>query len=250
MSSNYYIAQYQPTVFLGGFWLDDCQSLEYQYGTPKEPLYGFRDTEFRHIARGQRIVHGMLDINFRHKGYLALAISQLSNLDRFVKTQFFTQNRNPSNGGVLTVREVLHALTESNEFGDGAITTAILDADARESLLTQAFERFDLNGFTRLSDALREDLWDGFAEPIADPLSKESVQKNRPSPGAWPLGFNLTVVYDQQDPGDPQQAQEPTMVETVTDVHIVAQSKQITNQVPGGGHAITERYQFIARSIE
>jgi hypothetical protein len=250
MAERPYISQYQPTVFLGGLWLDDCQALEYQATDPKEPLFGFRDREWRHVAQGQTVVHGMIDVNFRFKGYLSLAIANLSNLDRLLRSEFFLQSGFGGQTGVLTVREVLHALTEANEFGDGSITTNTLTAEARESLLTQSFERFDFNQFTRLSDALRDDIWDGLGAKSADPTSKEHIQRTRARPGTWPYGFNMSVVYDQTDPFDSEATQDNAMVEILRDVRITSQSKIIVNNAPGGGRPIVERYQFIASSVD
>ena len=240
-----YVASYRPSVFIGGYWVDDAQACEWQVTDPKEPLYGFRDREFRTVAVGQTLVHGILDLLFRYKGYLALALARLNTLsDRIEKG--VRSGDVSAQQGPRRLRELLHAATEGNDFASAGIDPLSLTPESRRAFLEKSFQEFDIPTFTRLSEALRDDLWNGAVDTLGLPI----VEIQRPRVGSWPFPFDMSVVYDQTDPVALTQNQDNTRVEILRDVHIVGMSKMITNSVPGGARAIIERYQFIARTVE
>lgn len=256
--SRDYVAQYQPTIFIGGHWVDDAQACEWQRTEPKEPLYGFRDEEFREMARGQRLVHGILDLNFRFKGYLTLALSMLETLEKRT-TRGLMAGTAGARTAPVRLREILHAAREGNVFHTSGIDPRTLSIEQRQQLLERPFEDFDIEGFNKLSSAIQDDLWgggsasgrglDATSKP-ADPMSTAQVKKHRPHAGSWPVGFDMSIVYDLVHPSNPRQQQDMARVEILRDVHIVGESKMINNTVPGGARAVMERYQFIARTVE
>lgn len=248
MSDRSYVASYKPTVFIGGYWVDDAQSCEWQATKPKEPLYGFRDVDFREVAEGQRLVHGILDLNFRYKGYLSLALARLANLtpDRRV-IQDIESSEGDGPSAPRRLRDIIHAATSGgNDFATARIDPLILEPEARRQFLEKSFQEFDIETFTKLSQALRDDLWD----TTVDELGLPHVESARPSPVDWPYPFDMSVVYDPPDPLNPRQNQDPARVEILRECHLVGVSKMITNTVPGGARAVVERYQFIARKVE
>lgn len=247
-----YIAQHQPTVFINGFWLDDAQGCEWQITDPKEPLYGFRDREFRTVATGQTLVHGMLDINFRSKGYLTRALQRISTLNWALREEGGTVTDIRTAAGItddgpLSVRAIMRA-SEGNDFLEQGIDPTRVSAQGFRDFLAQPFEEFDIRGFTKLSTALREQFWS-----LTDPNSIEpdtSMLGPGFRAGLFGLPFDMSVVYQSPDPLDREAEQDPALVEILRDCYIVGQSKQIGNNVPGGGRAVVERYQFIAREVE
>lgn len=254
---NYpYIAQGQPVVFIGGFWIDDAQACEWQDSAPKEPLYGFRDVQYREVAHGQELVHGVLDLNFRYKGYLTLALARLTTLGRRIEKALEEGISIPGiEGGARSefqatapyrLQQIIHSLREPNIFQSAGIDPRRMSLQERRDMLEKSFQQFDIETFTRLSDAMADDLWtDG-----RDLLGVPYVEEVRPTALRWPLGFDMSVVYDQPDPLDVSRSQDPARVELIRDVHFVGQSKIIANTVPGGGRAVIERYQFLARTVE
>jgi hypothetical protein len=246
MSDRPYVAQDQPTIFIGGYWLDDAQGIEFQAQDPKEPLYGFRDTHFRSVARGQTLIHGMLDINFRYKNYLTTVLSTLAALDV-----------SPTGGEFSPDKEQLKRLSLVDQKND--LRTTNLDPRSMSTLtyiklLETPHTQFNIKEFTRLSDAVKSTFWDKL--PTDDPVqrSRQSLAKTRP--GEWPdptkvpVPFDLTIVYLGADPNDPTAELDGTLVETLKGVYIVSDGKRMANEVPGGGDVIIERYQFIAQTIE
>lgn len=237
MSDRAYISTDSATLFIGGFWLDDAHGLEYQIADPKEPLYGYRSRQFDDIAEGQTIVHGMLDINFRFKGYLALVLARLQNLERIIK--------DAGDLGDDPLRAALFALQNDNDFRTSGIDPAGLSAAARASLLTTPHREFDIRSFRRLAQAMQDDLWtdNRFTG------RQSQVKLTGVRPGAWPDGFDLDIVYQQTNPTDNLREQDNALVERLKGVHIVGQSKILINAVPGGGEAVIERYQFLAKEV-
>lgn len=254
MATSPYIAQYAPTIFLGGFWLDDARGIEFQISDPKEPLYGFRDVQFRSVARGQTVVHGILDLNFRFKGYLSLALARGA---RPKIPSFFETEGTLSEKLDIDERRLEAEREEGNDFRNGVIDPRDLSAAAWRSLLEKPHEEFDISRFVRLSDAMKEEFWDDPTDlsTVRDSIIDGTIQQNRVRAGEWPNpeevphGFDLTVVYEHPDPSNIENEQDESLVETIKDVHIMSQSKIIINAVPGGGEAVVERYQFIARDV-
>ena len=241
MSSRTYVPSYRPSVFIKGFWVDDALGCEWQVTDPKEPLYGFRDIEFRSVAQGQTLVHGLLDINFRMKGYLVLALSRLETPD-----QRIARNTTGSNASPQRMSEIIHAAEVGNDFASSGIDPLSLSPEARRAFLEKSYQEFDIETFYKLSKAVREDLWD----TTVDHLSVSEAHAKRGRAAAWPFPFDLTVVYDQIASGNDRDQLDNARVEIIRDVHIVGMSKMFANTVPGGAKAITERYQFIARTVE
>ena len=190
MADSPYIPQYKPTIFIGGFWLDDARGIEFQVSDPKEPLYGFRDVQFRQVARGQTVVHGILDLNFRFKGYLSLALARLEEI------------ANPE--GEVDIQTLLQS-EQGNDFRNGAIDPRDISAQAWRDLLENPHKEFDIPRFVRLSDALKEQYWDDPADliTVADRVKGGGI---RPRAGEWPSqdevpkGFDMTIVYQHPDP--------------------------------------------------
>lgn len=254
MSGNAYISTDQPILFINGYWLDDARAIEYQVSDPKEPLYGFRDTQFSAMARGQTVVHGMLDINFRRTGYLLLVLDQLRELRELGLLD------------PLAIDEDENALRREqlpNDLRTLGLDPRDLTAQDIADLLAKPHTQFDVNEFVRVSDAIKETFWDAPNSKAAGLTSSDFGVKNRgsgfefarragqyPAADENPEGFDITVVFRQPSPSDPEAELDDSFIETLKDVHVVTQSKMIINAVPGGGEAIIERYQFIARNVE
>ena len=218
-----YISQHQPLIFINGFWLDDAQACEWQVSDPKEPLYGYADHLYRDVAEGQTLVHGMLDLNFRWKGYLYAALAHIDDIKN---------NIDPKAGG--------------DTFDQAPIDPRCVPVDGFKAYLEKSFQEYDIPGFKRLSRGLQGEFWD--IEKQEDrPDARGSLARR---PGRYPNPFDLTVVFDPSDPTDSQKRLDQQRVETIRGVRIMAQSKMIVNAVPGGGQAVIERYQFIARDVD
>ena len=54
----------------GDIFIDQAYDFQYTYREMKEPIYGYRDSEFSTVLRGTKIVYGQFAINYIHDGYL------------------------------------------------------------------------------------------------------------------------------------------------------------------------------------
>lgn len=242
----HYISTDSATFFVNEWWLDDAAGLQFQVQDPKEPLYGFRDKHWRDIAEGNIIVHGMLDINFRFKGYLTLLLANLEGLE--VRLKLDRANRVAGEG---TFEDDYHdfrrALNPENNLRQAAIDPRTFTEESRAALLESSAEQFDLRRFRRLAKAMQEDFWRQDVFLFGNRIEQMEAERHRA--GTWPDGFNLKIVYQNTHPDDSSKDQDPGLVQTLLNVRIVGESKILQNNVPGGGEPLMERYQFIARDV-
>lgn len=71
-----YFSGAQVAIYIGDVWVDEVTSLTFQLQEPRVPLYGYADTTFRDICRGQVIVTGSFSVNFKEAGYLWLILNR------------------------------------------------------------------------------------------------------------------------------------------------------------------------------
>lgn len=247
MPDRHYISTDSAAIFIRGWWVDDAVGIQYQVQDPKEPLYGYRRKNWTDVAEGNVIVHGMLDINFRYKGYLLFLLSQVGSLKDRVRSA--EEQDAQGLGGTKALEgynNFKRALEPDNNFIAAGIDPRQITAENRKKLLEASVEDFDLARFRRLAGALQEDIWN--AQPYQTRFEKVRSERNRP--GLWPDGFDLDIVFQQNAVDDLELAQDPGLVEKLIDVRIVGQSKILQNTVPGGGEPLIERYQFIAQNLK
>jgi len=162
----------------------------------------------------------MLDINFRWKGYLHAALTQID-------------------------KQTLDFKAGGDTFDQAAIDPRRIPVAGYQAYLEKSFQEYDIPGFQRLSRGVQSEFWDAEREEDR-PTFRGSLARR---PARYPNPFDLTIVFDPSDPSDSQKRLDPQRVETIRGVRIMAQSKMIVNAVPGGGQALVERYQFIAQDV-
>ena len=74
-----YYSGAQVGIFIGDILVDEVTSMQYMVRQSRRPLYGYADTLYRAMAKGQVIVQGQFTINFKEAGYLWVI------LDRYQK---------------------------------------------------------------------------------------------------------------------------------------------------------------------
>jgi hypothetical protein len=241
-----YVSTDSATIFIAGFWLDDAKGIEWQVQDPKQPLYGYRSFQFDDVAMGQTLVHGMLDLNFRYKGYLAMVLARLQDL-KLRNTNLF-QGLEDDTGVEGAYRQLLQQREQQNDFRSQGIDPRKIAPADYGALLATPHQQFNVNGFNRLAEAMREEFWD---EGSQEALNQAQLALNqRPRAGTFNLEeLDLKIAYKQTDPTDALDNEDSGMTYTLKGVRFVSQSQVLTNNVPGGGEPIIERYQFIAREI-
>lgn len=236
-----YISTNAATLYVKGWWLDDAVGIQYQVQDPKEPLYGYRDALFRDVAAGNTIVHGMIDINFRYRGYFSILLSRIETLESKLKAAQDSGDHELFG----EFNALKNALNPRNNIRDATIDPRSWSTEERAALLESPADTFDLRNFRRLAKAMQEDFWE---TPVySSRMEKVDIERNRA--GTWPDGFDISIIYNHDGTEASTQFLDPALEEKITNVRIVGQSKILQNNVPGGGEPLVERYQFIARNV-
>jgi hypothetical protein len=238
MAQGVYYSTHEATLFIGGFWVDDAQAIQWQVADPKEPLYGFRDVFFRDLARGQTIVHGALDINFRFRGYLSNLIEQFSTL----RSAGIDPNKSITDAEFA---EIQHAMTAGNDFLNQDLDPRGISASDMLDLLQKPFRKHEMAKFRKLAKAAKET----FHGEIDPTLGIEASSQDLPRPGLYDKGIDIHVIYEDPEESNAQAEIDPARTRVIQDVHFVAESQVLMNAVPGGGEPVVERYQFIAKNV-
>ncbi len=239
----HYVSTDSATLFVKGWWIDDAAAIQYQVMDPKEPLFGYRDKHWRTVAEGNVMVHGALDINFRYKGYLTFLLANLE----FLQTRIELA-RTFDEGNVLgDYANFLYGLNPDNNLRQVGLDVTDLTAEQRAAILESSVEDFDLRKFRRLGNAMKEDFWRTNVSQYDSRADQQAAQRKRV--GTWPDGFDIDIVFAQNEVDDLTKNQDPGLVERLVDVRIIGQSKILQNSVPGGGEPLIERYQFIAKDV-
>jgi hypothetical protein len=231
---------------VAGFWLDDAKGIEFQIQDPKQPLYGYRSFLFDDVAQGQTLVHGVLDINFRYKGYLSMVLGRLEDLQ--IRGNRFSRGTESEVGAEAAYGQLLQQLEQQNDFRNQAIDPRKISPTDYAELLSTPHKEFNVRGFSRLADAMREEFWDEGSQEVLN--NAQLALRRRPRASTFNIpDLDLKIVYKQTDPNDVLAEEDSGLTETIKGVRFVSQSKVLTNNVPGGGEPVIERYQFIAREI-
>jgi len=238
VAQGVYYSTHEATLFIGGFWVDDAQAIQWQVADPKEPLYGFRDVFFRDIARGQTVVHGALDINFRFRGYLSNLIEQFSTL----RSAGIDPNKSISNEEFA---RIMHALSNGNDFLNHDLDPRGISSENMLDMLQKPFRKQEMSRFRELAKAAKET----FHGEIDPTLGIEASSQTLPRPGLYDKGIDIHIIFEDPEESNHLAEIDSARTRVIQDVHFVAESQVLMNSVPGGGEPVIERYQFIAKNV-
>jgi hypothetical protein len=227
----------QVRLFVDGVWIDDACAVMYRIFDNKVPKYGYWDRFLRTVAQGTTLVQGRLSINFRYNGYLRTVIED--------------QVRRRKDA--LELEDGLHI--------DDYQALRLSTTDRLEWLNDQAIhappevrkKRFDffkrklwsqsdiLNSNNDEADKMTTDI------PFDSPEGKEEAKERRAflRPGLFTDGFDITMEFgavldEYNDPG---------LIRVIQAVHLTGESVVAEIDVPDGGRAIREVYDFLARDV-
>jgi len=232
----------QVRLYIDGAWIDDACGVQYQIRDSKTPKYGYFDQFFRTVARGQTIVQGMLSINFRFLGYLRSAIEkQIRRRSDFARLV----------GGGDLPRENVRNLNGVSNLTEAA-RLEVLSAMAQgypPNLRNETFEEWkdkiwgiDSNDeWDRMMDRRLEKPGVLSTEESDERVERRSYQR----PGLFTEGFDIMMVYGTQ----PVNESDPGLIRVIQQVHLTGESQRVEIDVPDGGRAIREVYQFFARDV-
>lgn len=255
MAVKTYFTAGQAKLLLGGYVLDDAHSINVEVQDSKTPVYGFRSETFDAIMFGRTIVYGVLDINFRYKGYLFQTIARsttaqenIGDLDLYVDMTVEIES------------ELLSTWLDPND---------LFDADAKAEALSNAAASSYTQHYEAMKSAIKDDMWGRTKDPegtsdIESKIKDKDYRKrllnainkggdqartrfsNRAMlarAGVMPDPIQLTILYGSS-------YKRPQHIETPRDVYFMSQSKVVSAAVNMSDSPLLERYQFIARTID
>jgi len=222
----------QVRLFIDGTWVDDACSVLYRVIDNKVPKYGYWDQFYRTVAQGTTMVRGRLSIVYRYNGYLRTVIED-------------------------QVRRRKDALElESGITADDYQILRLSSAERLEWLNDQAIhappalreKRFNFFKAKMFSTNGKGDLEQITLEiPNESPEDKEAKREQRAfmRPGLFTDGFDITMEFGavldkEKDPG---------LIRIIQNVHLTGESVVAEIDVPDGGRAIREVYDFLARDV-
>ena len=240
-----YYAGTQAKLYIGGIWVDDIVSVQYQVSTQHSPIYGYASDRFDAIATGTSIVQGTFTIAFREVGYLVSILKQL---------EYVTDTRN--------MKRRLASIKAASKRAAQKDTDSILNRQSAASdnqgnasvphspQVSMNLSRSDgdvIVGNTRIEDLL--DPNGANFEQVVDELerriwgSKGGGRTGVPRVDGvgWydqPL-FDIVITYGETKAG------RRFTTESINGVKIIGTGKLIE----ATGNPILEQYTFIARDI-
>lgn len=215
--SEYYSAA-DVKIFLGDIWVEDAIMISYSMDEKILPIFGYASYTYDAVARGQRIVNGSLDINFKNSGYLLEVLENAEAIDYAIAKGKKESNIRP-------------------EFFENTKLDTVLKVLGKKS-------------FEQIADEYEKALWGEGNENL---LGKD-YESYFPTDE---YGFDLKIYYgpveaankygDKKTYKKHQLKRAPLSVEVINGVQFMGQSKQIATA--NESMPILESYSFIARDI-
>lgn len=70
-----YYAGNQVCIFLGGLWISDVTSIQFQLNQGKTPFWGYKSQLYDTVAKGTKLVQGVFSVNFIDAHYINMAVA-------------------------------------------------------------------------------------------------------------------------------------------------------------------------------
>jgi len=245
-----YFSSSQVGIFVGDILIDEITSLAFSVTQSRKPLYGYADTFFSAVSKGQVLVQGQFTINFKEAGYLWLVLRNNKEINglmspfgyRYDKTgeridsdsfgpkeTAFTRNIEQIVNGEADYAnriEAVRNLQEAYASLGGFASTARAAKDKKED------GSFTLGAAEDAFEAFENAVWKGSTEQLVNEDRRCDDPRLNP--------FDIYITYGDFTGDD---THNHTIVR-LNDIHIFGTAQQIEmDNMP-----IQEMYQFFART--
>jgi hypothetical protein len=237
MYNQGYFSGSQAAVYIGDIWVDDINYIEWTLQQTRTPLYGYNDTLFRDVSKGQVIVQGSFRINFREAGYLFLI------LDRY--RSIMKGETSLIKGGIkedATIESVINGTANPLTRADVNRSLSGYSQSEKEFDRTQQLTSAFLRGYSNIKsnptarfDELEQEIW-GSGKNGTTTNILESTARRADYPDLNP--FDIFVTFGEHN-------SKHATIQKLTNVHILGNNKSIAV----GAEPIQEIYTFIARNV-
>lgn len=246
-----YFSGSQTAIYIGDVWIDEITSMSYAVSQRKMPIYGYADTYFRYVSKGQKIVQGSFTINFKEAGYLWLALQHYQEINGGA-TPFLKLGENGSASADIDRRNVEAFIDGQTDTGDRnqllsniAAQAALTGFPSNQRLKGTSGSNASLVGppsaeFSSLGKA--EDIFERFEDQIwREPQTTNFEGYDRAVDAPELNNFDIYLAFGDFAGNN----RNNHTIQRIANVHIIGSGKQIeVNGMP-----IQEEYQFIARNL-
>ena len=220
-----YYSGSQISIWFGDIWVNDINSITWQYNQEKRPLYGYASQHFDAVAKGQVLIQGSFVVNFRQKDYISFVIKNLPALYNDVVAKAQTEKDRWE-----AIRPIVSTHLRNGTFGPST--------NAEIAALAQS------ENFWEDVDLYERAIWGELYE--TDKLDTETpdVIQNRIKPN----GFDITVSYGNNLAYESKNLYEvlSSTTKTLNGVHLTGTSQVIQ----ANGEPIQEVYSFFAKDMD
>jgi hypothetical protein len=253
-----YFSGAQVAIYIGDIWVDEVSSLMFQMREPRTPLYGYADTLWRDVSRGQVFVQGSFSVNFKEAGYLWLVLDRYkhvierrqSPLTKFTDDEKKKFGINSEVARTFNIEEqyVQDYITKGNSPDSKASQIAAMKALTENYMLLQSQKI--LTGYASTARGLggaanemqgAESVFENFENKIWGQSNQKLDELNRRVTDKDLNPFDIYITYGDYVGDD----RLHHTIQKLEQVYLVSAGKQIIID----GSPIQEEYGFIARNL-
>jgi len=240
----------QIRLFIGGVWIDDASNITYRITDHKVPKYGYFDRTYRKVAQGRTLVQGQIAIKFRYNGYLRDVIEDVV----AIRNDFIAL----SSGAKFKLEfgetyEDMWNLSETDRLEWASSKAVNAPPEVRERVfnyMKDVLWKINADGVSGDKDVpvRNTDVPNSYEDAgSANPISREGARARRAfqRPGLLTDGFDIMMVAGT----NPGEEVDPALTRYIRDIHLTGETFNAQIEVPDGGRALVEIYNFIARSV-
>ena len=248
-----YFSGAQVALYIGDIWVDEVTSMSYEVRQPRRPLYGYADTLYKQLTKGQVLVQGQFTINFKEAGYLWLVLQRNRSLLTARPHPFFRFPDEPEFKGLgrgeldvgRNIEQIINGelnLGDRNESLARLATAATLtgfSSGKRASGEVGKSDLIDRNTGQPVSSA--ESVFEKFENEVwgLPQASLDAANRRADDPDLNP--FDIFLAYGDFDGDD----RRNHTIRKLSEVSIVTTGQEIVID----GQPIQEQYGFIAKNI-
>ena len=222
-----YFCGAQMAAYIGDIWIDEITSMSFSISHNKIPIYGYSDTLFRTVSKGQVLVQGQFTINFKEAGYLWLVLNRYHQLKGTSVPLYPTPKNQQNIEQAYGVSKVLGNQITKND---------------KNKLLNAMQEYYSLAGDTHADGGKADALFTLFENGVWGKKTGESLADSVARRCDDPSLNNFDIYLSYGDfLGD---AKHNHTMQRLTNIHIIGSGQAIEIS----GMPLQESYQFIGRN--
>lgn len=251
--SSEYFSGSSAAIYFGDVWVDEVLTFGFQVHQTKRPIFGYADTLYRAVSKGQLLIQGSFTINFKEAGYLFLVLNRIRELGG--KNSLLNPITSSQDISRLNIERII-----DGESGTYADRTQLLNDIAAQSVLTGFPSNQRLIGTVGIppgnpneaadfvgppppppgiGNAERE--YEIFEDKIWSTSQAHELEVGRRADEPSLNGFDIYLAFGDFA-GDNRFNHT---IQKLTNIHITGMQKTIQPD----GEPILETYSFIARNL-